>query len=201
MAGADPVTRTTRHDTLTTPAHRFGLLALGLALLLCGAAAVMLPALSTIAASKVLGAALAIAGAVTLVQAFQLKGWVGFLWQLLCGTAEVVIGLLVWFNPLTGAAVITLLIGIVLAVQGVAQLILAVKLRPQRGWLWLGLASLFSLAVCAVLALRFPFTSVETPGAMAGLALAVAGLAYVVMGIGRLKVGSPPLPTQTGRRA
>ncbi|WP_210485407.1 HdeD family acid-resistance protein [Microvirga antarctica] len=167
-----------------------GFLLLGLVLLFCGIAAVSVPTMSTIATSTVLGIALAIAGAVTVIQTFQVKGWAGFAWQLLCGAAEIVGGLLIWLNPMKGAAAVTLLVAIVVLAQGFSLLGLSLRVRREQGWGWLCAASLISIAISVALVFRFPFTSVTTPGAMAGIALAVAGLAYIAMAVGLLKVRS-----------
>ena len=53
--------------------------ALGIVLTLCGTLAVALPAVSTFAASVVLGIALSFAGAVKMIQSLQVKEWSGFL--------------------------------------------------------------------------------------------------------------------------
>ncbi|MBF9235447.1 HdeD family acid-resistance protein [Microvirga alba] len=179
-------------DQLGLDTRWVGFLLLGIVLMICGGAAVWLPSKSTVATSTVLGAVLAIAGAVTIVQTFQVKEWAGFVWQLLCGAAEVVGGLLIWLNPIKGAAAITLLVAIVLVAQGLAQLGLAFKIRPQRGWGWLGLAGLACIAISAMLVLRFPFPNVSAPGAMAGVALILAGIAYMILAVGRLKARSEP---------
>src|SRR5256885_6569767 len=67
-------------------------LALGIVLTACGALAVALPAISAYAASVVLGAVLAIAGIVKMIQSLQVKAWSGFIWQELTGAVELVGG-------------------------------------------------------------------------------------------------------------
>ena len=178
------------HDPSANRFRWVGFLVLGIVLLLCGAAAIMAPVVSTIAASTVLGSLLAIAGVITIIQTFQVKGWAGFIWQLLCGAAEVVGGVLIWLTPMKGAAAIALLVAIVLVVQGFTQMGLALKIRPQRGWGWLFIAGLVSIAISAFLVLRFPYGTVTAPGAMAGLALVVAGISYVIMAMSWMTVGS-----------
>jgi uncharacterized membrane protein HdeD (DUF308 family) len=156
-------------------------LALGFVLILCGAIAVALPTVSTIAASVVLGAALAIAGIVKIIQSLQVKEWSGFLWQDLTGAVELVGGVLIYFNPLKGAFAITLLIALVFLVQGLGQTALAFKVRPQPGWRWLLVSGLIALLASATLTLKLPYTRFYTPGTIAGIALLLAGCAYVAI--------------------
>ncbi|MGX5732925.1 HdeD family acid-resistance protein [Bosea thiooxidans] len=158
-------------------------LALGLVLTLCGALAVALPAVSTFAASVVLGIGLSFAGAVKMFQSLQVKEWSGFIWQELTGAVELVGGILIYFNPLKGALAITLLIALVLLLQGLLQVALAARLRKQEGRYWFGIAGVVALVAAATLALKLPFTSTFTPGAVAGVSLLVAGGAYIAVAL------------------
>jgi uncharacterized membrane protein HdeD (DUF308 family) len=158
-------------------------LVLGLVLTACGAGAIALPAVSNYAASVVLGAALAIAGIVKMIQSLQIKEWSGFIWQELTGAVELVGGVLIYFNPLKGALAITLVIALVFFVQGAVQVGLAVRVRKQEGWNWLLVSGLVALAASAVLTLKLPYTRFFTPGTIAGIALLVAGVAYIAIAL------------------
>jgi uncharacterized membrane protein HdeD (DUF308 family) len=160
-----------------------GFLALGVALVLAGAFAVVLPEISTFATGTVFGIALAIAGAVKMVLSWQVKEWSGFIWQELTGAVELVGGILIYFNPLKGALAITLLIALVFLVQGALQIALAFRVRKQSGWYWFGASSLVSLAAAAALAIKLPFTSSYPPGTIAGIALFIAGAAYIAIAL------------------
>jgi uncharacterized membrane protein HdeD (DUF308 family) len=156
--------------------------ALGVVLILCGTSAIALPAASTFATSVVLGAALAIAGIVKIIQSLQVRGWSGFLWQEMTGAIELVGGVLIYFNPLKGAFALALLIALVFFVQGLGQLALAFKVRPHPGWGWLLASGLIALSATAALTLKLPYTRFYTPGTIAGIALLVAGCAYLAIG-------------------
>jgi uncharacterized membrane protein HdeD (DUF308 family) len=158
-------------------------LALGIVLTLGGALAVALPAVSTFAASVVLGVVLTLAGVVKMVQSLQVKEWSGFIWQELTGAVEVVGGILIYFSPLKGALAITLLIALVFLVQGILQIALAAVVRKQDGWYWFAVSGLVALAASAALALKLPYTSIYTPGTIAGISLLVAGGAYVAIAL------------------
>jgi uncharacterized membrane protein HdeD (DUF308 family) len=158
-------------------------LALGIVLASAGALAIALPAISTFAASVVLGIVLALAGVVKMVQSLQIKEWSGFVWQELTGAVEVVGGILIYFNPLKGALAITLLIALIFLVQGIMQIALATRVRGQDGWQWFAVSGFVALAASAALALKLPYTSGFTPGTIAGISLLVAGGAYVAIAL------------------
>jgi uncharacterized membrane protein HdeD (DUF308 family) len=165
------------------PARRrwVGFLCLGLVLAVCGVFAIIAPKISTLATGIALGVALASAGVLKILQTFTVKEWPGFVWQMLCGIVEVIGGIVIYLHPLKGAIAITLLISVVFAVEGVSQIALALKIRPQSGWGWLLASGLIALGVSGVLALKLPITSPLEPGAVAGISLLFAGLAYVAI--------------------
>ena len=157
------------------------ILALGFGLVVCGAVAMASPALSTMAITLFLGIVLIVGGAVKIVQAFMLKGWSGFVWQLLIGLIEFGGGLLVYFNPMKGAIALTLVIALVLIAEGLVQLVLAFRMRAMRGAGWMGLSGAISLVVGALLATRLPGNSAYLPGTLVGVSLVFAGWAYIAL--------------------
>jgi len=170
-------------------------LAVGVVLIVCGAVAVALPALSTIAASTVLGVVLVICGVVKIVEALQVKEWAGCVWQLLVGSVEMVGGILIYLNPMKGALAISLLIAIVFLIQGAIQITLAFKVRPQGGWGWLFASGLIAFTVTAAMVIKVRYTSIYTPGTLAGIALLVAGFAYVIIALSNRRAGPPGTPS------
>jgi uncharacterized membrane protein HdeD (DUF308 family) len=156
-------------------------LLLGVVMAAAGAAAILLPAISTMAAGTALGAVLAIVGIAKILQAFETKEWPGFLWQLLAGGVAVVGGVVIYFNPLKGAVAITLLIAIVFIVLGVSQIGCALRVRRQRGWGWLLMSGLLALAMSLVLTFKFPHVRDFEAGVIAGISLLFSGLAYVAI--------------------
>jgi len=158
---------------------------LGAALAVCGLAAVLAPAMSTFAASTVFGACLAAAGVFCVAQALLVKEREWFNWRLLIGAIAILGGIIIVFSTIKGAAAITLIIALCVGGLGVTQAGFAFRLRPTRGWAWLMLASVASIAIAVALVARFPFKLTESPGAMAGISLIFGGLAYVMVGLGR----------------
>ena len=186
--GSD-VRRDTHHLNGTVRSKWVWFLVLGAVLFLGGVLAVMLPAVSTFAASLVLGLVLAAVGLVQIVQSFQVKAWTGFIWNLLIGIIQLVGGGLIYLNPLAGAIAITALIAVVFLVQGFTQIALAFSLRPQTGWGWLLVSGLIALFASAALLLKFPYTSIYTPGTIAGISLIFAGAAYIAMALTARRIG------------
>src|SRR5262249_34576959 len=94
----------------------------------------------------------------------------GFRMGLRVGMIQFVGGILIYLNPLAGAIALTLVIAVVFLVQGLAQIWLALGLRPKVGWGWLIISGLVAFLAGALLALKIPFT-----GTVTGISLLVAG--------------------------
>jgi uncharacterized membrane protein HdeD (DUF308 family) len=174
-------------EDFTTPRQeRSGwFLALGILLLLCGIAAMVLPMVSTYAVSRIIALVLIIGGAGHLIQAFQTNTWKGFAFNLLTSLVELVGGILIWMDPFAGALAITVVIAAVFVAAGVTQLGLALRVRPQEGWGTLLLSGMVSLIAGAWLFFRFPVAGLFAPGLIVGVALFVEGLAFISLSSGR----------------
>ena len=165
------------------------LVLLGAVLMLAGIVAILLPAVSEIAASKVLGTVLIVSGLVQIMQSAKMLGWLGFIWHLLLGILAVIGGALIYLNPFAGVIAITILIAIIFAVHGVTQVGFAIRVRRQPGWYWFLLSGCIALAVSVLLILKLPYSHSFTPATVAGVSLLFAGWAYVAMALASRKAG------------
>ncbi|WP_332683732.1 HdeD family acid-resistance protein [Bosea sp. (in: a-proteobacteria)] len=188
--------KTSSQSAESPPAHGLvramsgKMIALGIALIICGAVAIASPAIATMAVTLFLGLVLAVGGIVKIVQSFLMKERGGFLWQLLVGTIELLGGLLVYFNPMKGAIAITIVIALVLMAEGLAQLGLALKMRSQRGVGWMFLSGIVTTVAGAALAMRLPYDGVYAPGTLVGISLLFAGWAYIAIALAARKTGA-----------
>jgi uncharacterized membrane protein HdeD (DUF308 family) len=171
--------------------HWLWLVLLGGVLMLAGAVAILVPAISEIAASRVLGSVLIISGLVQIVQATKMLHWTGFIWHLLLGILAAVGGALIYMDPFAGVIALTLVIAVIFAVHGVTQIGFAVKVRTQAGWHWFLVSGMIALVAAVLLVLKLPYSHSFTPATVAGVSLLFAGWAYVAMA----------LAARTGERA
>lgn len=163
-------------------------LLLGIALGLMGALAIALPVISTVATSLTVGILLGVGGVTHVVQAFWTRDWQGFLWNLALGIIQIVGGALIYMQPFAGAVAITMLVAVVLIVQGATQSALALRVRPHDGWGWLLLSGMVAILVGVLLAAHLPAASLATPGTMVGIALIFSGTAYVAIALAARRI-------------
>ena len=179
------------HTITIFSSHWLWLVLLGGVLMLAGAVAILVPAISEIAASRVLGSVLVISGLVQIVQATKMLHWTGFIWHLLLGILATVGGALIYMDPFAGVVALTLLIAIIFAVHGVTQVGFAVRVRGQAGWHWFLVSGVIALVAAVLLVMKLPYSHSFTPATVAGVSLLFAGWAYVAMA----------LAARTGERA
>jgi len=158
-------------------------LALGIVLILAGLAAIAFPFLSTIAAKIVLGWLFLIGGATMIIHAFQAPGWKGFLWELLIGILYVVAGAYLAFFPLTGLLTLAILLAALFVAEGIFEVIMAFRVRPHEGWVWLLLSGIAALAVGVLIALGLPGSAVWALGLLVGINLLFSGWSYVFLAL------------------
>jgi uncharacterized membrane protein HdeD (DUF308 family) len=166
------------------------LVLLGSVLIVAGVVAILVPAVSTIAASKVLGSVLIVSGVVQIMQSAKMPHWIGFIWHMLLGILATVGGALIYMDPFAGVVAITMLIAFIFAVHGVTQIAFALRVRGQPGWHWFLVAGGIALLVSVLLVMKLPYSHSFTPATVAGISLLFAGWAYVAMALASRKAGT-----------
>src|SRR5262245_2004324 len=171
-------------------AERWGwFLALGIVLVLAGAAAIAFPLLSTIAAKIALGWIFLAGGVMLLVHAFSIKEWRGFLLELLIGVLYLIAGGWLAFFPFTGIFTLTILLAALFLAEGVLEVIMAVRVRPHEGWVWLLLSGLVAVAVGVLIAYELPCSATWAIGLLAGVNLLSTGVSFIALALAARRVG------------
>lgn len=171
-------------DTRRLIAEKWGwFLALGIVLIVAGLVAIAFPLFSTIAAKIVLGWLFLIGGAMMILHAFQAPGWQGFLWELLIGILYAVAGGYLAFFPLTGLLTLAILLAVLFIVEGIFEVIMALRVRPHEGWGFLLLSGLAALAVGVMIYMDLPGSAVWALGLLVGINLIFSGWSYVFLAL------------------
>jgi len=156
---------------------------LGLALMVAGSVAIILPAISTIAASQVLATVLCLGGVVQIIQASKVTNWLGFMWHMLLGIVAAIGGTLIYLDSLYGVIAITILVAIIFAILGVSQIAFAIKVRRMAASHWFLVSGAIALAVSVLLVMKLPYSHSFTPATVAGVSLLMTGWAYVAIAL------------------
>lgn len=154
-------------------------LALGIALLLLGAAALIVPWLTTLTSVLVFGWLLFFGGVLEVVAVFWTKGWRAIVLHLLGGILSAVVGALIVAHPDAGALGLTLLLATFFLAGGLFRIGAAVVLRlPSWGWSVVGgiVTALLGVAIW----IMWPFSALWVIGMFVAIELMCRGWAWVM---------------------
>ncbi|MBS0578760.1 MAG: HdeD family acid-resistance protein [Proteobacteria bacterium] len=155
--------------------------ALGIALIVLGAACILGEMTATLISVVLLGWLLLISGVLALVHAFQTRTWSGFLIYLLSALLRLFTGFMLVRFPVAGAAGITFLLALLFIGGGTFRAIGAGKLRFPR-WGWAVASGLISVALGVTLLVQFPLSSLWFIGLAIGVDLIFEGTSLVALG-------------------
>ncbi|MEE4010463.1 HdeD family acid-resistance protein [Roseibium sp. FZY0029] len=158
-------------------------LALGIALVIGGIILIAAPLATSIAVTILIAAVLFIGGLVQIYHAFKTHGTASFLWNLITGIIAVVGGIVIYVNPLAGTLALTVVIAAIFVAQGISQILLAFKLKPHEGWVWVLIAGLVSLAAGVMIWLELPSSAAWALGLLAGISVMLNGWSYIAIAL------------------
>jgi uncharacterized membrane protein HdeD (DUF308 family) len=163
----------------------------GALLIVLGIAAIALPVVSTIFVETWFALILVSAGAAKLVYAFQTRDSGGFLWKVLLSILYTATGVMLFINPYTGILTLTLLLGSFLLTEGVFELILAFRLRPQKNWLWVLGDGIITLLLGGMIWFQWPFDAPWLLGTLVGASVLFTGISRVMLALNKPDLGQP----------
>lgn len=158
-------------------------LAIGVLLIVLGIIAIAQPAVSTIFAETWFALILSSAGVAKLVYAFQTRDRGGFVWKLLLSILYIATGVMLFVNPLTGVLTLTLLLGSFLLTEGVFELILAFRLRPQQNWTSVLIDGIITLVLGGMIWFQWPFDAPWLIGTLVGASVLFTGISRVMLSL------------------
>lgn len=178
-------------DPLTPTAAGAGwawILAYGVLSLALGVLAFLNPFAATYAATLVIGAFFIAAGIVSLAAGVMGKhegrGYaIGF------GLLSLVIGVLMAFDPVSGALSLTLLVGVWLGIRGAMEIGLGARFKRGRG-LMIALGVVNILLAIYVLA-TLPWSALTLPGFILGISFVFGGVTSILSALHHKKGAKP----------
>lgn len=157
--------------------------AAGVALVVLGLVAIVMPFVFTLAVDYFVGTLLVIGAVVHGVHAFEQRQWSGTLLRLLVAALYLVAGVIILARPVTGALALTLTLSAFLVAAGASRVVLAYKLHPHPGWAWTLVSGVLSVLLGAMLFLGWPGTAVWALGLLVGVDLLVAGWSFLGLAV------------------
>jgi uncharacterized membrane protein HdeD (DUF308 family) len=164
--------------------HRGWFFALGIAWVVLGAIAILVPFVASVVTAVVIGWMMIVGGFVEGVHAVQNQRWGHFPWAVLEGVVLVVGGALVVAFPLIGTLTLTMILAAFFFAEGVLKIIRATQHRDLPAWGWLMFDGVLSLLLGLMVAVGWPSTAVWALGLLVGIDLLFSGVSMLLIGAG-----------------
>jgi uncharacterized membrane protein HdeD (DUF308 family) len=195
---AQPIAATDIRSAVSAAIHRhWGLfLSEGIALIILGTLALLVPAIASVAATIVFGWILLLSGVIGLISTFRARQAPGFGWSLLSAVLGIVAGLILLTTPVEGALSLTTVLIAFLIIEGFATVLFALDHRKGASgrWSWVLASGLIDILLGGMLLAGLPGTAVWALGVLVGINMIFGGWSLIWMALhARAEVmGTPP---------
>ncbi len=171
----------------------------GLILVVLGLAAIVVPAIATLAVAIFVGWLFLIAGIVGLITTFMMRNAPGFWWSLLSALVSIAAGVVLVGWPVSGAVSLTLVLIVFFILEGVATIMYAIDHRRQLSgrWAFMLASGVIDLLLAAIILAGLPETAAWAIGLLVGINLIFGGSAMLAMALHAR--ASHPSPTTAPR--
>lgn len=154
---------------------------LGVIFILAGIFGIAAPFATTVVAKLFLGWLFIFTGISQIVHAACSPNWKGTLGNTLMALLYLLAGIWLAFFPLTGILELTVFLAILFVVEGISKIIIAVRVRPQDGWIWMLASAVISLVIGFLILNRFPSSAIWAIGLLVGSNILMSGLAFLMI--------------------
>jgi uncharacterized membrane protein HdeD (DUF308 family) len=166
-------------------AHWGLFLAEGIALVVLGLTAIVVPPIATVAVEILIGWLILLSGLVGLVATFLMRRAPGFAWSLLSAVVGIVAGFVLLRWPLSGAFSLTVILTVFLAIEGFVSIMYALDHRRELSgrWTFMLVSGLIDLGLAAFIFAGLPGTAAWAIGLLVGVNLLFGGAALIGMAL------------------
>ncbi len=154
----------------------------GVVLIVAGTFALLSPLVAGLSLTIFVGAALVFGGIGQCFLAFKTGAFGRGLVSLIVGAMMTVVGAFMMTQPVAGLASITILLVAYLVAGGLAELFVAIQLRPADGWGIMLFNGIVTLLLGMLLWRQFPLSGTWAIGILFGIKMIFSGWALVFIG-------------------
>jgi uncharacterized membrane protein HdeD (DUF308 family) len=181
----------------TTPDHWFLFLIEGVALMLLGLLAIVIPSITNQNVTGIFGWLFLLSGATGLVTTYWARRAPGFFWSLVSALLAILVGVVLIENmsqdlyggmlgwPFHDAGPLRLILVLFFLVEGGASIMLAIEHRRQfsRHWVLMCASGAVDIALASIIIFVLPGTSAWTLGLLVGINMIFGGMALFATGV------------------
>jgi uncharacterized membrane protein HdeD (DUF308 family) len=155
---------------------------LGIATIVFGILAMMMPMLSGITVAAIVAVLLIAGGIARTAFAFKAGSFGKGLLMFLFGGLSVLVGAIMLARPLLGLKSLTMVLVAYFIVDGIFEIMAGFKLKGVRGWFWFVIGGIASLVLALLIWRQWPASGQWAIGLLIGIRLIFAGWEMVAVG-------------------
>jgi uncharacterized membrane protein HdeD (DUF308 family) len=163
----------------------------GVVLLVLGAAAIIAPAIATLAYAIFIGWLFLIMGAVGLATTYLMRHAPGFWWSLVSAVLAIAVGVALIGWPFGGELSLTLLLITFFLIEGIASIMYALEHRRELTgrWSFMLMSGIIDLILGGIIFAGLPETAMWAIGLLVGINMLFGGGALIAMGLHARNLG------------
>jgi uncharacterized membrane protein HdeD (DUF308 family) len=150
-------------------------LALGILLIVLGILAIVVPYIPGLAIVLMLAIVIAASGVGHLINAFRCRKWKDIVFNVLVGVLYVLAGLILFSRPGIGLAGLTLLIAILLIMEGVLVLTQAFRMPKKSNKGWMFFSGIIAILLGIFIGAEWPVSALWFIGTIIGINMIIKG--------------------------
>jgi uncharacterized membrane protein HdeD (DUF308 family) len=157
----------------------------GIILVILGVAAIIVPAIATLAFEFVIGWLFLISGIVGLITTFWMRNAPGFWWSLVSAVVAIVAGFVLLMWPISGTFSLTFVLIAFFVIEGIVTIMYAIDHRNQLSgrWGWMLASGIVDLMLAGIIFAGLPGTAAWALGLLVGINLVFGGTAMIGMAL------------------
>lgn len=175
--------------------HWGWMLTLGILMVVLGVIGLLMAATFTVASVLVFGALLVVGGVAQVIEAFRAKGWKSTALHVFIALVYIAAGAIALYDPVAASLSLTLFIAAMLIVAGVLRAIMALQMRPLRGWVWVLAGGILSVLLAVAILVQWPLSGLLAIGLFVAIEFLINGWSCIVFALAARSVA----PTDDGR--
>ena len=160
-------------------------LAEGIALVVLGFVAVIVPPIATLAVTVVLGWLFLFSGVMGLVTTFMMRNAPGFWWALISAALGVLVGAMLLAQPAQGAVTLTYVLVAFFIIEGVVSIMYALEHKRELSgrWGFMLVSGIVDLMLAGMIIAGLPSTAAWALGLLVGINMMFGGVALIGMAL------------------
>jgi uncharacterized membrane protein HdeD (DUF308 family) len=157
----------------------------GVLLVVLGLAAMVMPALASLAITVLLGWTFLVSGVAGLALTIWARRLPGFWWSLASAFLSTIVGIFLLIAPIEGTHSLVLVVGTYFLAEGVACIMYSLAHRRELTdrWSWMLVSGMMDILVAAIIVIGLPETAAWALGLLVGINLLFGGATLIGMAL------------------